>query len=336
VGGRLKEKCALAGKITTWKGMGSCSSKRILLIPLCFATLVVVSLACSLPSERMVDSFEATQKALDVEATTLALEKARLTQQAGSQAAPPGTATNTSEPEAEDTATPTLETTEDTTGAVEGSLVRAAFDPAYGWGDGHDRDHFDDAAGLFPSNSAGAANAWYGGGRYNITFTSRGLWTWYWSSVDAEDFYVEVVISNGDQCVSGDSAGMVFRGDTVDDRGLMFGISCGGEYFIGKTYWPPTDSPVCTWRGGWSLDCDQREMIPSALIQSGPGAINRLGIKAEGLDVNFYINGVWVDNRMIPSGWFESSHGQFALYLGTAQKLNASVSFDDFAVWYLD
>ncbi len=305
-------------------------------IPLCFAMLILVSLACSLPSERKAASIEATQQALDVEATMLAFEKARLTQQTGSQAATLSTATNTSEPEAEDTATSTDETTEDTSGAVEGSLVRAAFDPAYGWGDGHDRDHFDDAEGIFPSNSAGAANAWYGGGRYNITFTSRGLWTWYWSSIDAENFYVDVVIFNGDQCVPGDSAGMVFRGDKVDDRGLMFGISCGGEYFIGKTYWPPTDSPVCTWRGGWSLDCDKREMTSNALIQSGPGAINRLGIKGEGVEVNFYINGVWVDSRMIPSGWFESIHGQFALYLGTTQKLNASVSFDDFAVWYFD
>ena len=214
--------------------------------------------------------------------------------------------------------------------------MRAAFDPAYGWGDGHDNDPFDSADGLFPTNSAGAANAWYGNGRYNITFTSRGLWTWYWSYIDAEDFYVDVIIYNSEQCVPGDSAGIVFRGDKVDDRGLMFGISCAGEYFIGKTYWPPTDSPVCSWRGGWSLDCDKREISSSALVQSGPGAINRLGVKAEGVEVSFYINGKWVDDRLIPSGWFESIHGQFALYLGSAQKPNARVSFDDFTIWYFD
>ncbi len=308
-----------------------------ILIPLCFLSLFIASLACSLPSERVAESLASTQTALEVQATTLALEKARLTHEAEQQAeSPQPTVTETAKPEAGEKATPTDDGPHDGAEGAVGSLERAAFDPAFGWGAAHDGDDFDGGSGKFPTNSAGAANAWYENGRYKITFNSRGLWTWYWSYIDAEDFYVDFLIFNGEQCVAGDTAGIVFRGDKAADRGLMFGLSCGGEYFVGKTYWPPTDSPVCSWLGGTLLDCERRVLTASELIQTGPGAVNRIGVMVKSADVDFYINGKWVDNRAIPAGWFESIHGQFALYLGSAQKPNASVSFDDFSIWYLD
>ncbi len=308
-----------------------------ILIPFCFATLLIASLACSLPSERLAESIASTQTVLEVQATTLALERARLTYEAELRAeSSQPTITDTAQAEIEDTATPTEEGPDNGAEGDVGSLERAAFDPAFGWGAAHDGDKFDSGSGKFPTNSAGAATAWYEDGRYNITFTSRGLWTWYWSYIDAEDFYVDFLIFNGEQCVPGDTAGIVFRGDKAEDRGLMYGVSCGGEYFVGKTYWPPTDSPVCSWLGGTLLDCDHRVLTESELIQSGPGAVNRIGVMVKGTDVDFYINGKWVGNRAIPAGWYESNHGQFALYLGSAQKPNASVSFDDFSIWYLD
>ena len=317
--------------------MGMRSSMNKIRIPLSLLALFIASLACSLPSERLAESIASTQTALEVQATTLALEQARLTQDAELQAdSPHPTVTVTAQAEIENTATPTDDDTGDSEEGAAGSLERAAFDPAFGWGAPQDGDDFDGGSGKFPTNSAGAANAWYEDGRYRITFTSRGLWTWYWSFIDAEDFYVDFLIFNGEQCVPGDTAGIVFRGDKAADRGLMFGISCGGEYFVGKTYWPPTDSPVCSWLGGALIDCDRRALTGSELIQSGAGAINRIGVMVKGTDVDFYINGKWVDNRSIPAGWYESVHGQFALYLGSAQKPDAGVSFDDFSVWYLD
>lgn len=317
--------------------MNITDNKKYMAAWICLISLILASLACSLPSDDSSDAIQATQLALEVEATTLALEKAALTQAAESDdsSAPPETEgpPDEEEEDVEATATATQESSE----AVEGSLERASWDPAYGWGAGHDSDNFDGATGKFPSSTAGAAHSWYGDGRYNITFTSRSRWTWYWSFLDVEDFYADVVVFNGDQCVPGDTAGLLFRGNSVEDFAIMFGINCGGEYLVGFTFWPGTDGPVCSWGGGADFACGgNREMAQSDLIQTGPGAINRVGVRAKDLDLDFYINGKWVASRTLPVLPPISDHGQFALFLGTAQSTNSSVSFDDFSAWYLD
>jgi hypothetical protein len=306
---------------------------------MCLLVLILATLACSLPSDQSSDSVQATQLALEVEATTLALEKAVLTQDAESEEeAPPEADEPAPEEEepAEATPTATEEVSEESPEAVEGSLERASYDPAYGWGSGHDSDNFDGTQGKFPSSTAGAATSWYGDGRYNITFTSRNRWTWYWSFIDAADFYADFLIYNGDKCVPGDTAGFVFRGDHTADYGLMFGISCGGGYFIGFTAIPGSDGVVLNFTEA-GIEPGDRILYPSDLIQTGPGAVNRLGVMARGDDIDFYINGKWVANRSVaiytPAVFV---HGHFALYLGTAQKPDASVSFDDFNIWYLD
>ncbi len=306
---------------------------------MCLIFLFLASLACSLPTNQSSAGLEATQLALEVEATTLALQKAVLTQEAASQeesAGPPEAEEPAPEEEpAEATPTATQEALEEPSEAVEGSLERASYDPAYGWGSGHDSDNFDASTGKFPSSSAGAATSWYGDGRYNITFTSRNRWTWYWSFIDAADFYADFLIFNGDQCVSGDTAGFVFRGDQVQDYGLMFGISCGGEYFIGFTAIPGSDGFVINFTEA-GIEFGDRQLFHSDLIATDPGAVNRLGVMAKGTEIDFYINGKWVANRSVAMYAPALMHGHFALYLGTAQKPNASVSFDDFNIWYLD
>lgn len=308
-------------------------------VGICVGILALAILACSLPSQGSSDSLAATQLALEVEATTLALERLQLTRQAETQQAPPpppATEEPTVEPpETEEPPTETEEPESQEVEPVEGSLVRAPFDPAYGWGSGHDVETFDGTKGKFPVSSAGAAVAWYEEGRYHITFTSRNRWTWYWSFIDAKDFYMDVVVINGDQCVPADTAGMVFRGDSTWDYGLMFGISCGGQYFIGFTAIPGVEGVVCTFKES-GIDCDRRELADSSLIQTGPGAINRIGIRAKGQDLDFYINGKWVDSRSLALYWPTFDSGTFALYLGSAQKPDASVSFEDFSIWYLD
>jgi len=307
---------------------------------MCLLVLILASLACSLPSDQSSESVQATQLALEVQATTLALEKAMLTQAAESEEeaeAPPDAdepAPEEDEP-VEATPTSTEEAPEESSEAVDGSVERASYDPAYGWGAGHDSDNFDGTKGKFPASTAGAATSWYGDGRYNITFTSRNRWTWYWSFIDAADFYADFVVYNGDQCVPGDTAGFVFRGDKDFDYGLMFGISCGGEYFIGFTAIPGSDGVVLNFTEA-GIEGGDRILIPSNLIATGPGAINRLGIRAKGSDIDFYINGKWVASRSVAMYAPGFQHGHFALYLGTAQKPDASVSFDDFNIWYLD
>ncbi|NIS79766.1 MAG: hypothetical protein GTO14_06065 [Anaerolineales bacterium] len=326
---------------TGWSRCRSSITGRIVGVSL--LVLILAGLACSLPSERASDALDATKLALEVEATTLALEKLRLTMEAESQeeptTQPPPPPTTEAPPPPPEVPTDTPETEEPPSPedeAVEGSLVRASYDPAYGWGAGHDSESFDGTKGKFPASTAGAATAWYGDGRYNISFTSRNRWTWYWSFIDTYDFYADVVVFNGDKCVPGDTAGIVFRGHSTFDYGLMFGISCGGEYFIGFTAVPGVDGVICAFKDTGFIDCNTKAMKVSELIQTGPGAINRIGVRAKGQDVDYYINGKWVATRSLAVYWPSFDHGFFALYLGSAQKPDARVSFDDFSIWYLD
>jgi hypothetical protein len=306
--------------------------------------LFLVSLACSLPSQRVAVSLAETRAALDIKATILESQKVEFTRLAASHSEVPTTQpVSTTQPPTiltptptETALTPTEEPTMDPHAPVEGSLIRAPYDPAADWGTGNDVETFDGSTGIFPPSSEGAAAAWYAEGRYHISFTSRGRWTWYWAFLDASDFYADIVIINGDVCVSGDTAGMVFRGNSTLDYGYMFGISCGGQYFVGVTSVPGTSGFI------WSIEDESilfgtRKLHQSDLIDTGPGAMNRIGIMARDGDFNFYINGKWVDEFSFwgfPAGalW---DHGNFALYLGTAQKPDAKVSFEDFNIWYL-
>jgi hypothetical protein len=309
--------------------------------------ILITLTGCTFPSGEADASLNATKIALDVEATTLAMEKTRLAEQAGSQPEPtqppppteppPTEAPPPTDAPPEPTEAPPPTDTPEPEGpeAVEGSLVRAPYDPAYGWGAAHDADSFDGDKGKFPSSSAGAATAWYGNGYYNITFTSRSRWTWYWSFIDSGDFYMDVVIVNGDKCVPGDTAGMVFRGDSNWDYGLMFGISCGGDYFVGFTAIPGVDGVICSFESA-TINCAAKKLTHSDLIQTGPGAINRIGVYAQGYNIDYYINGKWVANRSVSLWAPVFDRGTFALYLGSAQKPDASVKFDDFSIWYLN
>jgi hypothetical protein len=307
-------------------------------------TLILAALACTMPGSGGDDSVKQTQLAMDVQATTLAMQGAALTREAeglAPQTEEPPSATEAPPAETE----PPVEQTEEMPAteeppaegeqAVEGSLERASYDPAYDWGAGHDTESFDGSSGKFPKSSAGAASAFYEDGRYHITFTSSGRWTWYWSALETGNFYTDVVIINGDQCVPRDSAGMVFRGDPEWDYGYMFGITCGGEYFVGITVVPGAEGYVWSIQDG-SINFDQRQYISSDLIDPGPGAVNRIGIWADGGEFDLYINGKWAHtfNYWGFPAAVQWSRGNIALYLGTGQKTNARVSFDDFSIWY--
>jgi len=335
--------------------------RKVVLLPV--VALVLALLACSVDLDdggtSTDDSVQATMAALSVQQTAAALEAtsqylssvqqqaAQATSVAATVAAsggaqgpaqqpntvPPNNAPPTSAPP---TAAPPTSAPVSVETAVPGSLTRAAWDPASDWGDPHNYDSFDDSKGLFGDFSAGASRAWYGDDdRFHLTFTTRGRSVWSWSFLSVNDFYADVVIFNGDECVSGDSAGIIYRGDQLPwDLGYMFGINCGGEYNIqatggagsGGVIWPIINGTYGAAGAGWKR---------SDLIDTGPGAVNRVGVWGDGGQFDFYINGTWVDSF---SYWTLPAvdrwpQGQFALYLGTGQKDKAAVSFEDFSVW---
>jgi len=146
-----------------------------------------------------------------------------------------------------------------------------------------------------------------------------------------------VVVINSDRCVAGDSAGIIFRGRLELDAGYMFGVTCGGSYFIGATVLPGSDGVICWVGNGYEDDCSPgaaaSSVVPSEFINAGPGAANRLGVMAEGLNFTYYINGHKLVSLTRPGSLL--IEGYFTLYLGTAQEYIAEALFDDFSVWHL-
>jgi hypothetical protein len=325
--------------------------------------ILVVAVACnysSAPTNPTSDpSLEETRIALAVQGTSLANTVAQLTEQA-----PIGTEPNLaggdpaeSPPAPTLTLPPTLAPTQPaatdapptaaqspTSAGPEGSVTRAPYDPAAAFGSPGEQENFEGTEGLFTTFS-GVSNAWYADGRFHITFASRGLYVWSWSAVGAGNFYADVVIYNGDECIDRDSAGMVFRGTRYwkgmyVDMGYLFGINCAGEYNMQATgptaqlllgnqgvVWPIINGTYGDEGQGWKRN-DK--------IAKGPGAVNRIGIMGTGGEFSFYVNGTYIDRfnyGTLPAGdrW---SNGDIALYLHSGQKGKSAVSFDDFSLWY--
>jgi len=222
----------------------------------------------------------------------------------------------------------------------EGSVERASYDPAAGLGA---PDVHDDFSGTNPefelNNSSGVAHGWYDNGRYNITFPTQGWWTWYSGSTAQMDFYIDVVVYNGDQCSERDAAGLLYRYEQFpDDRGILFGVTCGGGFFSGVSGGMGATGPVCIFLNSSptsmaDLDCSGMwDHLTTEYIDSGPGAANRIGVRAAGSQITLYINGHQVDSLTLPA--YYVFDGNFALYLGAGQRDDASVSFDDLSIWF--
>lgn len=309
---------------------------------------------------------EETRVALAIQATSLAMQIQSATQAAESgpdptqpppptQAPPPTQPPAPTSPPAEPTAIPPTAappTAEGPAGGeyAEGSMERAPYDPGAGFGVPSMVADFEGSSGLFPAQNNGASRSWYSDGRYNIAFSSRGLYTWYWTEFDGGDFYAEVVAVNGDQCVAWDRTGMIVRGvrssgffgNTADvDFGYLMGITCGGNYMMAVTGGPGNMGWVCyIWDGGSSWDCDNSYYLPSEYIDTGPGAANRIGVMAQGGQISLYVNGNYVDGFNEWTFWgttnwgaWSNPRGQFALFLGTGQKNNGAISFEEFNFW---
>ena len=298
------------------------SAKRVALASIC---LLFAFAACT-PTAPTADTSQLQTQAAQSAAETLQASGA---QPPATTEAPPDVGPPT------ETATPTP--TESPW--IEGSVERAPYDPAAGLGA---PDVHDDFSGTNPEfeldNSSGTAHGWYQNGRYNITFSSRGWWTWYSGNTSLTNFYVDVVVYNGDQCADRDAGGLVYRHFESVDYGVLFGVTCGGGYFKGLSGGMGATGPVCQFvdsfpSGPGDIDCSGMWTHPtSEYIDAGPGAANRIGVKALGQDITMYINGHQVDTLFLPSSFPQP--GAFALYLGTGQRDNASVSFDDLSIWF--
>jgi hypothetical protein len=206
---------------------------------------------------------------------------------------------------------------------------------AVDWGAPHMGDDFDDpVGGLFPSHEYGTSKSWYGDdGRYHISDSTRGRFVWFWSFPTLADFYVDVIVINGPSCNDRDSGGILFRGNQAVNEGYLFGVTCAGHFHIGFKGGPNPGNAICSVSDAVSWNCSSLTSLhETEHSNSGPGAMNRIGVYAHGELLDFYINGRWV--YQISTNDFSRFYaGTFALYLGTYQKDLAEVGFEDFSIW---
>jgi hypothetical protein len=293
--------------------------------------LLLLSAACGRGTPTVDPSVVQTQVALSLQATT----------QAEVLAQPQPTALPTQPPQPTEPPSPPTPTAT-VSPYVEGSVVRASYDLAADWGPADVYESFDGGSGIFVARQGDNFEGKYEGGRYHISFESRGWWTWFWGDVLFTEFYAEVLVINGDACVDGDAAGILFLGDLELDAGYLFGVTCGGDYFLGGTGTAGPGGDVCipdhTIATDWECDQDVVALAstPSEYIDPGPGAINRLGVMYKDMRIDLYINGNLVegfDNFMISHPLGDWGNGYTALYLHPGQRDLSAVSFDEFSAW---
>jgi hypothetical protein len=101
-------------------------------------------------------------------------------------------------------------------------------------------------------------------------------WTLTWG--DLRNFYLEITGEFGNECAGKDRYGMIFRAPDTSE-GYLISISCDGSFRLSS--WESEDEEYTT----------IHKWTSSPHINSGPGAVNRLGINAKNSTLTGYVNG---------------------------------------------
>jgi len=182
------------------------------------------------------------------------------------------------------------------------------------------RDDFSQALWYVGSDDATASFA-YADGRFQVTDNLADGFLW-WSTTArvAADLYVEVTAEVGN-CSGKDGYGLGIRvGGQNFDQGYTLEISCDGSYRLRR--FVSEEQPVILLN--WT---------PAAALVVGPQATNRIGLLAQGEQLQVFANGELVSAQAIEDGSYSS--GALSLFASAAQTPGLNVHFDDLALWFL-
>jgi hypothetical protein len=141
---------------------------------------------------------------------------------------------------------------------------------------------------------------------------------WSYTFMQAGNTYAEVTTTNGD-CVGEDSVGFVVRVDpTITPSGYAFEVSCEGAWRLRRFRGNESAGEIVEW-------------TPSDAINTGLGAVNRLGIYAYQTDFSFFVNGYPVGEARDPD--LSYTLGYIALYVRASRTFDLTATFDDLAFW---
>ena len=149
---------------------------------------------------------------------------------------------------------------------------------------------------------------------------SKGLagivcWEVTWPQI--QDYYLESQVFTPDQCQAEDRFGLFFRAPD-NYRGYLYGLTCDGQFSLTM----------------WDGNTTKEIVSPSRsdAINTGPGAMNRLGVIAYGGDYILYANGVLVAEAQ---DFTYIDPGKIGYFVRAATDQGFLTSFDNLAVWLL-
>ncbi len=145
---------------------------------------------------------------------------------------------------------------------------------------------------------------------------------YYSTSIREEsNFYAEIDATIG-ACSGRDASGFAFRIRGTDyDQAYIFEVSCHGQYRLQKFIAFGTPPEVLI---NWT---------PSAVINKGPNATNRIGVFADGDELYFFVNDALLRSAPIIDNAYPD--GKFGLFANAIQTVNLKVVFDNFELWIL-
>lgn len=165
------------------------------------------------------------------------------------------------------------------------------------------------------------ANFAYKNNRFSATDNlADGFLPWTTTAREIADLYVEVTAEVGD-CSGKDAYGLGIR---IGGEGLNLGytleVSCDGAYSLRKFVGEEAPAILLNWTF-------------SEILVSGPQATNRVGLLAQGNQIFAFANGKILSTQAIEDDSYSS--GILSLFASAAQTPGLTVTFDDFALWFV-
>ncbi len=141
--------------------------------------------------------------------------------------------------------------------------------------------------------------------------------TWSLSWAEIKNFYLEVTGTFGEECSGKDRYGVIFRAPDTG-KGYLLSVTCDGNFRLS------------------SWDGDEYRVIKkyqsSGYLETGPGATNRLGIKAKDSKLKVYVNGHQVLN--INDNQF-TGKGRFGVLVAASETAGFSANLSRVRYWKL-
>ncbi len=145
---------------------------------------------------------------------------------------------------------------------------------------------------------------------------SNSFDSWTMSYPEMDDFYLEVVFSQGEDCQGKDRYGILFRAPD-NTQGYLYNVACDGSF------------QLRIWDGEQFSDLINWTVDPH--IAKGVDVTQRLGVWAEGDQLILYVNGFQVGE--LRDSTF--SNGTFGVNIAAAETVGFSVDVIEAKVWDL-